>query len=79
MGTFDSLHEASAYIKTLESRQGLKIGCPEEVAWRRSWIGDSQLIKLSQPLIQSGYGEYLLQLLKRSRINKYDLFKINRH
>ena len=70
MGTFDSLHEASAYIQTLESRQGLKIGCPEEVAWRKRWIGDSQLVKLSQPLIQSGYGEYLLQLLEKPRIDK---------
>ena len=62
-GTFDSLHEASAYIKTLEHRQGLKIGCPEEVAWLSGWINDDQIKNLSKPLIKSGYGNYLLELL----------------
>jgi len=65
-GTFDSLHEAGAYIRTLEQRQGLKVGCPEEVAWRQGWIDDGQLERLSQPLLKSGYGSYLLQLLKES-------------
>ena len=63
-GTFDSLHDAGSYIRTLESRQGLKIGCPEEVAWRSGWITDSQLSELSKPLLKSGYGQYLLGLLK---------------
>ena len=62
-GTFDSLHEAGAYIRTLEHRQGLKVGCPEEVAWRHGWIDDGQLERLAQPLLKSGYGRYLLQLL----------------
>ena len=65
-GTFDSLHEAGSYIRTLEQRQGLKVGCPEEVAWRQGWINDEQLEELSQPLLKSGYGAYLLQLLKES-------------
>ncbi len=63
-GTCDSLHEASAYIRTLEHRQGLKVGCPEEVAWRLGWITDDQLIFLADPLRKSGYGEYLLQVLE---------------
>ena len=62
-GTFDSYNEASAFIKTLENRQGLKICSPEEVAWRKGWIDDSSLLKLAQPLKKSGYGEYLMSLL----------------
>ena len=62
-GTFESLQEAGAYIRTLEQRQGLKVGCPEEVAWRQGWIDRSQLERLAQPLLKSGYGRYLLQLL----------------
>ncbi|TCD58101.1 glucose-1-phosphate thymidylyltransferase RfbA [Synechococcus sp. BS55D] len=65
-GTFDSLHEAGAYIRTLEQRQGLKVGCPEEVAWRQGWINDGQLEALAQPLLKSGYGAYLLQMLRES-------------
>tara|TARA_B100000161_G_scaffold139644_1_gene99120 strand:- start:105 stop:848 length:744 start_codon:yes stop_codon:yes gene_type:complete len=63
-GTFDSLHEASSYIKTIESRQGLKIGCPEEIAWRMGLIDSESVELLAQPLINSGYGNYLLKLLK---------------
>ena len=62
-GTPDSLHEASSYIRTLEHRQGLKVGCPEEVAWRMGWIDDTQLGQLAEPQKKSGYGTYLLQLL----------------
>jgi glucose-1-phosphate thymidylyltransferase len=62
-GTPDSLHEAASYIRTLEHRQGLKVGCPEEVAWRMGWIEDGQLELLAAPLHKSGYGAYLLQLL----------------
>ena len=62
-GTPDSLHEASAYIRTLEHRQGMKVGCPEEVAYRMGWISAAQLEQLAQPLRKSGYGEYLLNLL----------------
>jgi glucose-1-phosphate thymidylyltransferase len=63
-GTPDSLHEAASYIRTLEHRQGLKVGCPEEVAWRMGWIDAAQLERLAQPLRKSGYGPYLLQLLQ---------------
>ncbi len=63
-GTPDSLHEASSYIRTLEHRQGLKVGCPEEVAWRMGWIDDGQLGVLAEPQRKSGYGNYLLQLLE---------------
>jgi glucose-1-phosphate thymidylyltransferase len=62
-GTCDSLHEASSYIRTLEHRQGLKVGCPEEVAWRQGWINAVQLKQLAEPLQKSGYGAYLMQLL----------------
>ena len=64
-GTCDSLHEAGSYIRTLEHRQGLKVGCPEEVAWRMGWISAAQLESLATPLRKSGYGDYLLQLLER--------------
>jgi glucose-1-phosphate thymidylyltransferase len=63
-GTCDSLQEASSYIRTLEHRQGLKVGCPEEVAWRQGWISDGELEVLATPLRKSGYGSYLLQLLE---------------
>ena len=63
-GTTDSLLDASSFIKTIESRQGLKISCPEEIAWRNGWISDEQLISLSQSLKKSGYGEYLINLVE---------------
>ena len=63
-GTLDSLHEASSYIRSLEKRQGLKIGCPEEIAWRMGLIDDGQLIKISQDMIISGYGNYLQSIVK---------------
>ena len=63
-GTCDSLQEAGSYIRTLEHRQSLKVGCPEEVAWRRGWINDAQLRMLAAPLRKSGYGDYLLQLME---------------
>ena len=65
-GTCDSLNDAGGYIRTLEHRQGLKVGCPEEVAWRQGWISGEQLESLAQTLKKSGYGTYLLQLLEES-------------
>jgi glucose-1-phosphate thymidylyltransferase len=63
-GTHESLLEASQFIQTIEKRQGLRIACPEEIAWRRRWIDDAQLERLAGPLAKSGYGQYLLDLLK---------------
>ena len=62
-GTHESLLEAASFIETLERRQGLKIACPEEIAWRQGWIGADALRALAEPLAKSGYGQYLLQIL----------------
>ena len=62
-GTFDSLLDAGNYIRTIEARQGLKIGVPEEVAWRRGFLTDDELRERAEPLVKSGYGTYLLDLL----------------
>lgn len=61
-GTFESMMQASEYVRVIEDRQGLKIGCIEEIAWRNGWIDSSQLAKLAHPLIKSGYGAYLEQI-----------------
>ncbi|WP_431966454.1 glucose-1-phosphate thymidylyltransferase RfbA [Nocardia sp. bgisy134] len=66
-GTFDSLLDAANYVRTIEERQGLKIGVPEEVAWRMGYIDDEQLRTRAEPLVRSGYGGYLLDLLERGR------------
>ncbi|MCX8087056.1 MAG: glucose-1-phosphate thymidylyltransferase RfbA [Rhodocyclaceae bacterium] len=63
-GTHDSLLDASQFIATLEKRQGLKVACPEEIAWRQGWIDDEALARLAAPLAKSGYGAYLLGLLR---------------
>ncbi|MET0837705.1 MAG: glucose-1-phosphate thymidylyltransferase RfbA [Marmoricola sp.] len=63
-GTFDSLNDASNFIRTIEHRQGLKIGAPEEVAWRNGWLTDDDLRERAEPLATSGYGRYLLELLE---------------
>jgi glucose-1-phosphate thymidylyltransferase len=66
-GTHDSLLEAAHFIQTLEKRQGLKVGCPEEIAWRMHWISDEQLEALAAPLAKSGYGLYLREVLETGR------------
>lgn len=65
-GTCDSLHQASSYIRTLQLRQGLKIACPEEIAWRNGWINETKVRELSAKKMGSGYGEYLLELINRN-------------
>ncbi|SDR81986.1 glucose-1-phosphate thymidylyltransferase RfbA [Agrococcus carbonis] len=61
-GTFESMMAASEYVRVIEHRQGTKIGCIEEIAWRAGWIDDAQLTALAQPLLKSGYGQYLERL-----------------
>lgn len=63
-GTFESMMQASEYVRVIEDRQGHKIGCVEEIAWRAGWIEDAQLDRLSRPLMKSGYGKYLQGLLR---------------
>ena len=63
-GTYDSLHEACSYVRTIEHRQGLKIGCPEEVAWRLGFINDKELEVAAHKAFKSGYGKYLLEIMK---------------
>jgi glucose-1-phosphate thymidylyltransferase len=64
-GTFESMMQASEYVRVIEDRQGIKIGCIEEIAWRAGWITDEQLAVLAEPLTKSGYGTYLQRLLER--------------
>ena len=66
-GTHESLLEAGQFIATLEHRQGLKIACPEEIAWRNGWIDAAQVERLAQPLAKNGYGQYLLRLLREEQ------------
>ena len=66
-GTHDSLLEAGQFIQSLEKRQGLKICCPEEIAWRQGWIDDDALTALAAPLVKSGYGGYLVELAREER------------
>lgn len=62
-GTFNSLSDASNYIRTIQERQGLSVGCPEEVAWRQGWLDDDALVTRGEVLLKSGYGRYLLDLV----------------
>ncbi|MDQ6529610.1 glucose-1-phosphate thymidylyltransferase RfbA [Flavobacterium sp. LHD-85] len=66
-GTFNSLMQAGQFVQVLEERQGLKVGCIEEIAWRQGFINDAQLEDLAQPLLKSGYGTYLLDFLKQKK------------
>ena len=69
-GTFDSLHEASSYVKSLEKRQGLKIGCPEEVAWRMNFIDNQQLYYLSSIILNRSYAAYLRSIITENKFSK---------
>jgi glucose-1-phosphate thymidylyltransferase len=64
-GTHESLTEASNYIETIENRQGLKVSCPEEIAYQQGWIDAEQVRRLAEPLAKNGYGRYLLQLIEQ--------------
>jgi len=66
-GTFDSLLQASQFVQIVEARQGFKIGCIEEIAWRRGYIDDAQLLKLAEPIAKSGYGVYLKSIMAQGR------------
>ena len=64
-GTHDSLQQASNFIETIENRQGLKVACPEEIAFLQGWIDEAKVRKLAEPLLKSGYGDYLIQIVER--------------
>jgi glucose-1-phosphate thymidylyltransferase len=66
-GTFESMMQASEFVRVVEQRQGFKIGCIEELAWRAGWIDDEQFQRLSEPLVKSGYGQYIRELLGREQ------------
>lgn len=72
-GSFKSLNSASIYIRTIQNRQGMKICCPEEIAWRLKLITDNQLMNLAKPLLKSGYGKYLLKILEESESEHFQL------
>ena len=74
-GTVDSLNEASVFIRTIEKRQGNKVGSPEEVSWRKGWIDNKKLRNIAEPLKSSGYGKYLIELLNEE-INNDELPQI---
>jgi glucose-1-phosphate thymidylyltransferase len=66
-GTFDSMMQAAEFVQVIEARQGTKIGCIEEIAWRQGWISTDELAALAEPLVKSGYGHYLHGLIERGR------------
>ena len=66
-GTFDSRLAAGQFVETIEARQGMKICCPEEIAWRNGWIDGDQLERLARPLAKSGYGQYLIDLKREAQ------------
>lgn len=63
-GTFESLHDAASYVRVIEERQGIKVGCPEEIAWRYGWLSDSEVLTAAKKLEKSGYGDYLNKIIK---------------
>jgi glucose-1-phosphate thymidylyltransferase len=71
-GTHESLTEASNYIQTIENRQGLKVCCPEEIAYLNGWVDAEQVLRLAKPLAKNGYGAYLQQMIKQGREHEAD-------
>jgi glucose-1-phosphate thymidylyltransferase len=69
-GTHDAMTDASEFVRTIERRQGLKIGSPEEVSWRNGWLSDDELAERAEKLIKSGYGTYLLEIIQREKAHK---------
>jgi glucose-1-phosphate thymidylyltransferase len=69
-GTFRSLQDAGEFVRVMEDRTGTKVGCVEEVAWRNGWVTDTQLGKLAEPLLKSGYGDYLVSLIGKSDLGR---------
>jgi len=65
-GTFRSLQDAGEFVRVMEDRTGTKVGCIEEIAWRNGWITSDELAELAEPLLKSGYGDYLLRLAGRT-------------
>jgi glucose-1-phosphate thymidylyltransferase len=61
------LRQAASFIETIEARQGLKVACPEEIAFNKGWIDEAQVMRLAEPLRKSGYGDYLLKMVSRGR------------
>ena len=72
-GTFDSLHEAAEYVRILERRQGTKVGCVWEVAWRQGWIDDERMLATAHALAKSGFGDYLRGLVARAEEGALDV------
>jgi glucose-1-phosphate thymidylyltransferase len=66
VGTHDSLLDAGQFIATIEKRQGQKVACPEEIAWRKGWISHEALAALARPIVDGGYGRYLMQLVSET-------------
>jgi glucose-1-phosphate thymidylyltransferase len=64
-GTHDSLYEASTFVNVIESRQGVKLACLEEIAWRKGWINDDDLLRLAEPMKKNAYGQYMIKLATR--------------
>ncbi|MEI7630768.1 MAG: glucose-1-phosphate thymidylyltransferase, partial [Actinomycetes bacterium] len=64
-GTFRSLQDAGEFVRVIEDRTGTKVGCVEEIAWRNGWITTGEMIAVAEPLLKSGYGDYLMRLAKR--------------
>jgi glucose-1-phosphate thymidylyltransferase len=64
-GTHDSLYEASTFVNVIESRQGVKLACLEEIAWRKGWISDDDLLRLAEPMKKNAYGQYMIKLATR--------------